>query len=203
MDYEDIKTGVQPWNEEMSRWTGEDEEAQKWDYINPQKEFSNDGSVDRMLEKAQKKTITTADIEWYKQARRPIAEIIADLSKPIPRQYLSKLKDKGNATYIPWHNCTILLNRCTGGHWDYAITNMQFTSDRIFLVARLSIVAFEGIFTREATGTELLKREAWNKELEIIEIKELAYGDPSSKAESMALRRAAAKFGLALYLYND
>ncbi|QYO62305.1 hypothetical protein [Leptolyngbya sp. 7M] len=31
---------------------------------------------------------------------------------------------------------------------------------------------------------------------------ELAYGDPSSNAESMAFRRAAARFGLGLYLYS-
>jgi hypothetical protein len=31
---------------------------------------------------------------------------------------------------------------------------------------------------------------------------ELAYGDPSSNAESMAFRRAAARFGLGLYLYR-
>jgi hypothetical protein len=28
------------------------------------------------------------------------------------------------------------------------------------------------------------------------------YGDPSSNAEGMALKRAAAKFGLGLYLYH-
>jgi hypothetical protein len=28
------------------------------------------------------------------------------------------------------------------------------------------------------------------------------YGDPSSNAEAMALKRAAAKFGLGLYLYQ-
>jgi hypothetical protein len=33
-------------------------------------------------------------------------------------------------------------------------------------------------------------------------IVELAYGDPSSNAESMAFRRAAAKFNLGLYLYE-
>jgi hypothetical protein len=54
-----------------------------------------------------------------------------------------------------------------------------------------------------ATGTELLEREVWNKEKQVMELKELAYGDPSSNSESMALRRAAAKFGLARYLYKD
>jgi hypothetical protein len=32
-------------------------------------------------------------------------------------------------------------------------------------------------------------------------MRELAYGDPSLNAESMAFRRAAAKHGLGLYLY--
>lgn len=63
-------------------------------------------------------------------------------------------------------------------------------------------MAEEGNFTREATETETLKREVWNKTLEVMEIKEHAYSDSSSNAESMALRRAAAKFGLALYLYE-
>jgi len=36
---------------------------------------------------------------------------------------------------------------------------------------------------------------------EMIE-REIAYGDPSSNAESMAFRRACAKFGLGLYLYS-
>jgi hypothetical protein len=49
----------------------------------------------------------------------------------------------------------------------------------------------EGWVYREATGTE-----------EEPDDDQQMYGDPSSNAESMALRRAAAKFGLGLYLYN-
>jgi hypothetical protein len=69
---------------------------------------------------------------------------------------------------------------------------------------------------REATGTELLKeeKEVWlgekpdrrllRDELDrpVTEARELAYGDPSSNAESMAFRRAAARFGLCLNLYD-
>jgi hypothetical protein len=141
-------------------------------------------------------------LEWFKEAKRPIAEIIADLSKPIPAKYLDKLKDKGNATYIPWFHACKLLDRCTGGHWEFSIPQLHLSDDRIFVVARITIYAAEGIFTREATGTEELKRQVWNERLGCMEAKELAYGDPSSNSESMALRRAAAKFGLALYLYN-
>jgi mRNA interferase HigB len=46
----------------------------------------------------------------------------------------------------------------------------------------------KGIVWREATGYEPLNVKG--------------YGDPTSNAESMALRRAAAKFGLCLYLYG-
>jgi hypothetical protein len=146
--------------------------------------------------------VDPTSIEWYKEPRRPIAEIIADLSKPIPPKYLDKLNDKSKAIFIPWFHAVTLLDRCTGGHWDYEIRNVSMSPDRIFVTARITIHAAEGSFFREATGTEGLKREVWNKDTGELEIKELAYGDPSSNAESMALRRAAAKFGLALYLYS-
>lgn len=80
----------------------------------------------------------------------------------------------------------------------------------------MSLPAAEGNIYREGIGTELLKenKEVWigekpNRQLlkdefdrPITEPKELAYGDPSSNAESMAFRRAAARFGLGLYFYN-
>jgi len=140
---------------------------------------------------------------WYKQARRPIAEIIADLSKPIPNKYLAQRKQGGsNLTYLPWFRCVTLLDRCTGGHWDYAVTQMHTTSDRLILTARITIHAEEGSFSREATGTETLKEEFFDKETKTKKIREWAYGDVSSKSESMALRRCASKFGLGLYLYE-
>lgn len=127
-------------------------------------------------------------LEWYKGFRRPITEILADLSKPIPNKYLATRKQGGTQlTYLPWHICCKLLDRCCPG-WDYSISNIHTTSDRIFVTARLIIRAKEGDISREGTGTELLACGS--------------YGDPSSNAESMALRRAAAKFGLARYLYE-
>lgn len=142
-------------------------------------------------------------LNWYKQPRRPIAEIIADLSKPIPKRYLAERKQGGSQlTYLPWFRCVTLLDRCTGGHWDYQITNIHTTCDRLILTARITIHAESGSFTREATGTETLKEEYFDKKTGSKQIREWAYGDVSSKAESMALRRAAAKFGLALYLYD-
>ena len=147
--------------------------------------------------------LTPTSPEWYKQPRRPITEIIADLSKPIPNKYLAQRKQGGtNLTYLPWFRCVTLLDRCSGGHWDYAITNIHTTSDRLILTARITIHAAEGAFSREATGTETLKEEYFDKTTQSKQIREWAYGDVSSKSESMALRRAAAKLGLGLYLYE-
>lgn len=146
------------------------------------------------------KAIESESLDWYKQPKRPIAEILADLSKEIPAKYLDKLQDKSKATFIPWYNAIRLLDRCLGGHWNYEITDIKFSDERIFVTARITIFAEEGSFYREAIGTELLKREIVDKATGEVFIKELAYGDPSSNAESMALRRAASKFGLGLYL---
>jgi len=90
------------------------------------------------------------------------------------------------------------------------------SSYRFFLPGRLTIPTAEGNIYREATGTELLKedKDVWIGEKPnrqklkddlgrpVTESRELAYGDPSSNAESMAFRRAAARFGLGLYLYE-
>ena len=62
------------------------------------------------------------------------------------------------------------------------------SNNRLFLVGRLTIPTCKGNIYREATGTEELACSS--------------YGDPSSNAESMAFRRAAARFGLGLYLYK-
>ena len=98
--------------------------------------------------------------------------------------------------YISWHTAIKILNKYCPG-WTWEIRNMGQSSDRIFLTGRLTIPTSEGNVYREATGTEELKR--LDKHGNLVE---LAYGAPSSIAESMALRRAAAKFGLGLYLYS-
>lgn len=162
-----------------------------------------------------------SDSSPFKEYRRTITEILADLSKPIPNKYLAT-RNQGGAilTYLPWFNCCKLLDRCAPG-WQGEVKHLHTTSDglwpafdhRLFLTYRLSLYAQEGIFFREATGTELLKEEKalkadYGKTMRdeqgnaLTTIGELAYGDPSSNAESMALRRTAAKFGLGLYLYS-
>lgn len=130
-----------------------------------------------------------------------LAQIQEALSRPLPNNYLKKLKDKGNAPYLPWWKANIVLDKYCPG-WCWEIKQTLLSRDRIFIVGRLTIPTSEGNVYREATGTEELKREKFNQKTQEIEMKELAYGDPSSNAESMAFRRCAARFGLGLYLYE-
>jgi hypothetical protein len=64
----------------------------------------------------------------------------------------------------------------------------HYNGDRTVIEGRLIIRAAEGNFVREATGTEDNEIDSW--------------GDPSSNAEAMALRRCCAKFGLGLHLWE-
>jgi hypothetical protein len=145
----------------------------------------------------------------------PIEQIIAALSRPLPESLLNT-KKMGNSkiAYLPWYEANRILDKYAPG-WTWEIRQVTTTSDRLFLIGRLTIPTSSGPVYREATGTELLKEEKtiWIGEPDnrrplkdefdrpMTEPKELAYGDPSSNAESMAFRRAAAKFGLGLYLY--
>ncbi|NJR63183.1 MAG: DUF1071 domain-containing protein [Cyanobacteria bacterium CRU_2_1] len=106
-------------------------------------------------------------------------------------------KGGSSIAYIPWHQANRILDAYAPG-WQWEIRQIYSTSDRLFLIGRLSIPTSKGIIYREATGTEELKE--WSEKKQAIT--ELAYGDPSSNAESMAFRRAAARFGLGLYLYD-
>lgn len=120
-----------------------------------------------------------------------LAEIRQALSRKLPDELVKTLPGKGNAQFISWHSVIRILDKYCPG-WSWEIKQMSHSEDRLFLVGRLTITAKDGIFFHEATGTEVLKKDD----------KEISYGDPSSNAESMALRRAAAKFNLGLYLYS-
>jgi len=122
------------------------------------------------------------------EAGRPVRQIVADLSKPIADRHLESRKQGGTVLhYISWHNAVRYLDLYAPG-WCSEITKIHTDDKRIYLVARISIPCAEGLVYREATGTEELNTNS--------------FGDPSSNAESMALRRAAAKWGLGLYLYD-
>ncbi len=119
---------------------------------------------------------------------RPIADIINDLSKPIPPRLL-KTKTVGGQKiqFIPWYTAVRFLDLYAPG-WNYEIRQLTEVGSKLILVARISIPCAEGVVYREATGQEDEEVKGW--------------GDSSSNSESMALRRAAAKFGLGLHLYD-
>jgi hypothetical protein len=119
---------------------------------------------------------------------RSIEAIIEDLSRPITERHLKTRKQGGQLlTYLEWHTAIRYLDHFAPG-WSFEVRNVITTAERCVVVARISIPCAEGIIHREATGTQ-------DQEL-------CGYGDPSSNAEAMALKRAAAKFGLGLYLYQ-
>lgn len=134
----------------------------------------------------------TDDLETKPDAEnglRSIREIVKDLSKPVAKRHLRTRKQGGKEIqYIAWHDAVKYLDHYAPG-WCYEVRSIDSIAGKLILTIRLSIPCLEGLVYREATGQE-------DETLE-------TYGDSSSNAESMALRRACAKFGLGLSLYNQ
>lgn len=119
---------------------------------------------------------------------RSIREIVKDLSKPVAKRHLRSRKQGGKEiVYIAWYDAIKYLDHYASG-WCYEIRSIESIGGKLILNVRISIPCLEGIVYREATGQE-------EEDL-------TGYGDSSSNSESMALRRAASKFGLGLYLYD-
>ena len=118
-----------------------------------------------------------------------LSAILADLSKPIPARLLKSKKMGGNAiTFCPWHRVVKVLDFYTAGRWDYEVVDKLITSDKFMITVRITIHGSDRSAFRDGTGIEDLQVKG--------------FGDSQSNAESMALRRAAAKFGLGLGLYE-
>lgn len=125
----------------------------------------------------------------HDEGLRSIRDIVKDLTKPVAKRHLRTRKQGGREIlYLSWHDAIKYLDHYAPG-WCYEVRSMHTVSGKLILTVRLSVLSAEGIVYREATGQE-------DEDLD-------AYGDSSSNAESMALRRAAAKFGLGLYLYDQ
>lgn len=137
---------------------------------------------------AEEKNIEELDSKNESTELRSIREIVKDLSKPVAKRHLRTRKQGGKElTYISWYDAVKYLDHYAPG-WNYEVRSMNSVGGKLILTIRLSVPCLEGIVYREATGQE--------------EEETTSYGDSSSNAESMALRRAAAKFGLGLYLYD-
>lgn len=120
---------------------------------------------------------------------RTLKAIIADLSKPLPARFVKQRKQGGAVLdYIEWHSAVKLLDYYAPG-WEYRVDSVTDVGGRVAVVVSICIHSDDESYTwRSATGQE--------------EPDQAGYGDPISNAEAMALKRAAAKFGLGLYLYD-
>ena len=126
---------------------------------------------------------------------RPLAEIIKDLSRKLNPQRLATKTIPGNngkqgfsCQYLPWHQCVQYLDNYAPG-WSYRIISTQVVGDNFVMTVSITIVCAEGEVTRDASALEPIVTKG-------------GFGDCATNVESAALRRAAAKFGLALYLYE-
>ncbi|HLM00646.1 MAG TPA: Rad52/Rad22 family DNA repair protein [Pyrinomonadaceae bacterium] len=138
---------------------------------------------------AEERNVEELDSKTESTEMRSIRDIVKDLSKPVAKRHLRTRKQGGKElTYISWYDAVKYLDHYAPG-WCYEVRSMNSVGGKLILTIRLSIPCLEGVVYREATGQE---EEETN-----------SYGDSSSNAESMALRRAAAKFGLGLSLYDQ
>lgn len=138
---------------------------------------------------AEEKNIEELDSKNESTELRSIRDIVKDLTKPVAKRHLRTRKQGGKElTYIAWHDAVKYLDHYAPG-WCYEVRSMNSVGGKLILTIRLSIPCAEGVVYREATGQEDENTDSW--------------GDSSSNAESMALRRACAKFGLGLELYNQ
>ncbi|MDQ3131977.1 MAG: DUF1071 domain-containing protein [Acidobacteriota bacterium] len=138
---------------------------------------------------SEEKNIEELDSKNESTEMRSIREIVKDLTKPVAKRHLRARKQGGREiTYIAWHDAIKYLDHYAPG-WCYEVRSMESIGGKLILTVRLSVQCAEGVVYREATGQE-------DEDLD-------SYGNSSSNSESMALRRAAAKFGLGLYLYDQ
>ncbi len=119
---------------------------------------------------------------------RSITSIIADLSKPVAARHLKTRRQGGaDLTYLPWHTAVKYLDLFAPG-WTNEIRSITQVGENLVMVVRITVPCAEGEVWREASALE--------------PIKGTGFGDAATNCESAALRRAAAKLGLALYLYD-
>ena len=138
---------------------------------------------------AEEKNIEELDTKNESTELRSIRDIVKDLTKPVAKRHQRTRKQGGKEIqYIAWHDAIKYLDHYAPG-WCYEVRSMDSIGGKLILTVRLSVPCAEGVVYREATGQE-------DEDLD-------SYGNSSSNSESMALRRAASKFGLGLYLYDQ
>lgn len=124
-------------------------------------------------------------------AFRPLADILADFARPIPREYLAfkPKKSKDHPGYVnfsvalTWKGTVKLMNQFCPA-WSFVIPHgFQVIGDWVATTARVSIpTADAGVIVREMSASVPMAGEG--------------FGDPVTQAQHKAVRKALAYFGL-------
>lgn len=146
-----------------------------------------------------------ADVEGSLEGHsgaRTLASMTRLLTQEVPERLIS-LKEEREGEWLPylsWYVVTAILDHMAPGwEWRLEEPTLHLTGlDTVGIVVvrgTLTLVHTQGRTARDGIGNETLvtRGELGGKR---------RYGDPYSNAESMALRRAAVKFGLGRRLYD-
>ncbi len=119
---------------------------------------------------------------------RNVAETLNELARPVDGRHVRQLK-KGGATldYLPWHTTARHLTHRVPG-WQWVVRSVQELGGSVVVHGSLFLPTSEGRLRFDAVASEPVKGGS--------------QAPPAEVAESAALRRAAAKSGLALELYG-
>lgn len=118
----------------------------------------------------------------------PCSEVLVALQRPIDLRHVRKLK-KGAITldYLPWHCVVKHLNHRAPG-WNWIVRSIQEVGGSVVVHGSLLIPTADGTLRFDAVASETLKGSS--------------QAPPAEVAESACLRRAAAKSGIGLCLYE-
>lgn len=120
-------------------------------------------------------------------ANRPLEAIVADLSWPVPSDYIDWKEKPSLIPYLGHDTITWVLNYVCPG-WE-GRTEITQVGNLVVCVYTLTIPTATGTVTRQSTGSASLDDEA--------------FGGSLCEAEAQALRRVLRLFGLGLYLYDE
>ncbi len=119
-------------------------------------------------------------------ANRPLEQIVADLSWPVPAEYLDWKEKPALIPYIGHDTITWVLNY-VAPDWSNT-TEITQVGNLAVCTITLTIPTATGPVTRQSTGSANLDDES--------------FGGPICEAEAQAWRRVLRLFGLGLYLYD-
>ncbi|XP_047322790.1 DNA repair RAD52-like protein 1, mitochondrial [Impatiens glandulifera] len=143
------------------------------------------------LERVQQPIEITDDIPTS-GISRPLSEILKELNKKVPDTLLKvRVEPDGfSAKYLPWHIANRILN-LHAPEWSGEVRSITYSADgkTVSVVYRVTLYGTDAEMHRESTGTAQVNVQG--------------YGNAVQFAESMAFRRACARFGLGLHLYHE